>query len=232
MIQIVIPMAGAGSRFSDAGYLTPKPMLDLDGKPMFRRVLENVISAETSKVIFITNDRTALNLNSIQSEYPDIKFFQHKVDSITDGPARTVSLVEYALDMNLPLVVANSDQLVAYCISRDYAELGVKCDGIIWCMEDTDPKWSYVALNSDGYVCDVVEKKVISNLATVGIYAFANAGDFFSAFKMMVAAEDTVNGEYYVAPVYNYLLSKHRILPKKHGNHQRGCIWTWNSNGL
>ena len=216
-MQLVIPMAGSGSRFTKAGYVVPKPLLDLDGKKMYQRVFENLCSNEVSRIIFITNPTTSFDIKNFKTQNPNFEIHQKTIDYLTDGPARTVSLVAELLDLDSPLVIANSDQLVAYPVPTDYQMLREGYDGIVWCMQDNDPKWSYVETNNEQLITNVVEKEVISNLATVGIYAYGKARYFFEAFDLMVSNEDTVNNEYYVAPTYNYLLGKQRILARDLG---------------
>jgi dTDP-glucose pyrophosphorylase len=209
-------MAGAGSRFADAGYKVPKPFLDLDGKPMYQRVFENLYSAQVERVVFVTNTETIFDIQDIQNQYPNLEVYIKTIDFLTDGPARTVSLVEHLLNPNSPLIIANSDQLVAYPISTDYQLLNNGYGGIIWCMEDNDPKWSYVSTADNSEVQRVVEKEVISELATVGIYCFSESKLFFDAFRLMVKDGNKTNNEYYVAPTFNYLI-KNRILAKNLG---------------
>jgi dTDP-glucose pyrophosphorylase len=210
-------MAGSGSRFINAGYSVPKPLLDLDGKSMVQRVFENLYSKDVERVIFIRNNSTSFNLKKLQKNYPQVEILEKAIDYITDGPARTVSLIENMVDPEQPLLIANSDQLVAYSIPSDYSLLNKGYDGIVWCMEDNDPKWSYVEIENESLVTRVVEKEVISNLATVGIYAFGKSKYFFESFNTMVRKLDKVNNEYYVAPSYNYLLNHKRILAKNLG---------------
>jgi len=79
---------------------------------------------------------------------------------------------------------------------------------LIMTMHADDPKWSFVGLDSLGLVTKVVEKKVISNEATVGIYNFRYGSDFVDAAKSMIAEGERVNGEFYVAPTYNTLIKR------------------------
>ena len=187
-------MAGSGSRFTNAGYTVPKPLLDLDGKSMFQRVFENLYSRDVERVIFIRNNLTTFNLKELQEIYPQVEILEKTIDYLTDGPARTVSLVEKMVDPERPLLIANSDQLVAYSIPSDYSLLDMGYDGIVWCMEDEDPKWSYVEIENESLITRIVEKEVISNLATVGIYAFGKSKDFFEAFNTMVLKQGRGEG--------------------------------------
>ena len=103
-------------------------------------------------------------------------------------------------------MIVNSDQWVDMSIDNYLCRFDDFSDGLIMTMHANDPKWSFVGLDSEGYVTKVVEKEVISDMATVGIYNFARGADFVRGAREMIAANDRVNGEYYVAPVYNWLI--------------------------
>ena len=80
-------------------------------------------------------------------------------------------------------------------------------DGLIMTMWADDPKWSFVGFNNDGQVNNVVEKEVISNEATVGIYNFQRGSDFVKAADQMIVKNLRVKNEFYVAPVYNEMIN-------------------------
>ena len=87
-------------------------------------------------------------------------------------------------------------------------------DGGILCFEGTGPEWSYAKLDNDGYVNEVAEKVQISNCATAGYYYWNRGSDFVKYAEQMIAANDRVNNEFYVAPVYNYAIKdgKHIVI--------------------
>lgn len=208
-IQIVLPMAGLGTRFSEVGYATPKPLLPIHGVPMFKIVLGNIFSNKVVKVVVITRSEWDLTSEIDQlTKSTNIEFHVVEIDYTTDGPASTVMLARNFLDLNKPVVVANSDQYVNVSIDTFYEKL-VASDavGCIMTMNDDDPKWSFVRLNDQGHVSAVREKEVISNEATVGIYGFKKAQYMFDAIDEMKELNDRVNGEFYVAPAYNYLIA-------------------------
>jgi dTDP-glucose pyrophosphorylase len=130
-----------------------------------------------------------------------------QIDGLTDGAARTVLAASHFINNDEPLMIANSDQWIDIDIEH-YLDLQDKrgLDGLIMTMTADDPKWSYVQVERNGLASKVVEKKVISNEATVGIYNFARGSDFVSAASEMIAVDDRSNGEFYVAPVYNYMI--------------------------
>jgi len=208
-IQIVLPMAGLGTRFTEAGYQTPKPLLPIHGVPMFKIVLGNIFSDKVSKVVIITRREWDLTREIDHlAKSTNTEFHIVEIDYTTDGPASTVMLAQDFLDPEEPVVVANSDQYVNTKIETFYEKL-VTSDavGCIMTMNDNDPKWSFVKLDDQGHVSKVREKEVISNEATVGIYGFKKAQYMIEAINKMREANDRVNGEFYVAPAYNFLIA-------------------------
>jgi dTDP-glucose pyrophosphorylase len=203
-------MAGRGSRFADAGYALPKPLLPIHGVPMIEVVVRNLTPSEPARFVFICQREhlAAFDFEArLRAAAPGCEIVA--IDGVTEGAACTVLLAEHAIDPEDVLVIANSDQWVDHTMD---AHLDVMrrddLDGLIMTMTADDPKWSFVALDERRLVTKVVEKVVISDEATVGIYAFARGGDFVRAAKAMIAADERVNGEFYVAPVYNQLIAE------------------------
>ncbi len=211
LLNIVIPMAGAGSRFSAAGYTEPKPLIPIFGQPMIRRVIENLRPRRAHRFIFICQKShiSAFELNTKLPEWaPGCVVVP--VVGLTEGAACTVLAARPLIDSSDELMIANSDQYVD-CSIDDYLESmhTRHLDGLIMTMTASDAKWSFVGLNRLNLVTLVVEKQVISDEATVGIYNFARGSDFVTAADQMIANQRRVNGEYYVAPVYNELIQRH-----------------------
>lgn len=207
MINIVIPMAGRGSRFSDAGYDLPKPLLPVFGRPMIEAVIENLRPTEDHRFVFICQREhlQSFNLRDIlENVGPGTVIIP--IDRVTEGAACTVLLAEKEIDNNNPLMIANCDQYISTPMDSYLAAMTDDYDGLIMTMTADHPKWSYVRLSERGDVTEVVEKKVISNEATVGIYNYRHGSDFVAAAHAMIAADDRTNGEFYVAPAYNYLI--------------------------
>ncbi len=211
-LQVVIPMAGLGTRFVDAGYTVPKPLLPVHGQPMFALVLANLLTDRVGSVTIVAQRAWDIGeeVRRIDRAQPcPVRIIE--IDHVTGGPADTVELTRGVLDPDLPVVTGNSDQYVDADLSAFYEDLlrpGVA--GTILTMLDDHPKWSYAATDEAGDVTLVREKEVISPHATVGIYGFRSAALMFEAFDAMRAARDTVNGEYYVAPAYNRLIERGR----------------------
>jgi dTDP-glucose pyrophosphorylase len=203
-------MAGRGSRFTEAGYTTPKPLIPVHGMPMIQLVVNNLMPLRDSHFIFIIlRDHAATyGIDSeLERRVPGCTLVY--VDTVTEGAACTVLLARDHIDNDQPLMLANSDQFVdidmdAYLARQDEDEL----DGLIMTFRADDPKWSYCRLDTAGMVTEVLEKQVVSHEATVGIYNFQRGADFVAAADRMIAADKRVNGEFYVAPAYNELIER------------------------
>lgn len=209
MINVVIPMAGAGSRFASAGYKKPKPFIDVLGKPMISRVLENLNVPGVKFILLVRTEHynSESEVITYLKEHYNVQFVL--VDDLTEGAACTVLYAHRLIDDDIPLLIANSDQIVDIDIV-DYINDSEKrgLDGSVLCFEDKDPKWSYVKLNENGMISFIKEKEVISNYATVGIYYFKKGSYFVDNAIDMFVRNDRVNNEFYVAPVYNYAIKQ------------------------
>ncbi|GAA4679990.1 glycosyltransferase family 2 protein [Frondihabitans cladoniiphilus] len=210
MLNIVIPMAGAGSRFAAAGFVDPKPLIKVRGVEMIRVVIDNLAPSAEHRFVFICQSEhvAAYGLEEkLQRWAPGAAVLT--VDGLTAGAAATVLVAEELIDTDDQLMIANSDQFVSvdidsYLDTMESAHL----DGLIMTMTADDPKWSFVGLSDDGLVTTVVEKQVISNEATVGIYNFRRGSDFVRAAKAMIERDERSKGEFYVAPAYNDLIAE------------------------
>lgn len=202
-MKVLVPMAGAGSRFEKAGFTFPKPLIDVKGKPMLQVVIENInIDAEHIYIVRKEhyekyNLKQLLNLIT-----PNCKIVQ--VDHLTEGAACTTLLAKEYIDNNEPLLIANSDQFVEWDSNEFmYSMIGDQIDGGILTFPNTHPKWSYVRQDSNGFVTEVREKEVISNVATVGVYYWKRGSDYVKYAEQMISKNVRVNNEFYVAPTYN-----------------------------
>jgi NDP-sugar pyrophosphorylase family protein len=217
-LNIVIPMAGRGSRFADAGFLDPKPMIPVGGRPMIEWVIENIKPTRDHHFIFLC-------LGEHLERYPQVGEKLRElcpgcdiisVDQVTEGAACTVLLARDLINSESPLMIANSDQIVDLGVD-EYLAAGddMDADGLIMTFWADHPKWSYCRIGENGCVTEVVEKQVVSNDATVGIYNFRRGSDFVAAAEQMIADDLRVNGEFYVAPIYNQLIGESKKIVVK-----------------
>ena len=210
MLNVVLPLAGRGSRFAEAGYTLPKPLIPVHGTPMIAAVARNVRPRVDHRVIFLALKEHLEHLgmrDTLERAAPGCRIIA--VDQVTEGAACTVLLARDLIDSDDPLMIANTDQWVDVAIDTYLNTMEMRAaDGLIMTMRASDPKWSFVGLDLAGYVTRVVEKTVISDEATVGIYNFRRGRDFVRAADQMIARNARVNGEFYVAPVYNELITE------------------------
>lgn len=198
-MNILIPMAGAGSRFEQAGYTFPKPLIEIHGKPMIQKVVENINI--DGRVIFLVQkeqyEKYALKY-LLPLISPGCEIIQ--VDGVTEGAACTTLLAKKFIDNDTPLLTANSDQFIEF-LDENWSE-ELDGDGGILTFTATHPKWSFVKVE-DGYVTEVAEKKPISDTATVGIYYWGKGSDYVKYAEQMIEKDIRVNNEFYVCPVFN-----------------------------
>lgn len=210
-INIVIPMAGAGSRFTNAGFVVPKPFLNINGKPMIQVVYENLRPKKYDyNFIFICQQQMLKEFNYIyELAKNDEKIKVIEINKMTDGQLSTVLLAEDYINNDEYLLVANCDQYININMD-DFYDFAIQnnLDGLIMTMpSDGNPKWSYSKVNSDGYVVETAEKKVISNEATTGVYFFKKGSFIVDSAKVIKNVGARVNGEYYVCPCYNPMIA-------------------------
>ena len=206
-LNVLIPMAGAGSRFADAGYAFPKPLIDVNGKPMIQAVVDNLAIDATYTFIVQKEHYEKYNLSYLLGLIaPNCNIVQ--VDGLTEGAAVTALLAKEFINNDQPLVMANSDQIIDWSSRNFLYELATKnADGGIATFKATHPKWSYAKVSDSGLVTEVAEKKPISDDATVGVYYWKHGSDFVKYAEQMIAKDIRVNNEFYVCPVFNEAIS-------------------------
>lgn len=211
-MAIVIPMAGQGSRFSSAGYKDPKPFIKVNGKFMIMSVIEN-IGVPCAKYIFICQkEHLAVYGSEFIEQIKSCSFVKDfeiiGLDGQTEGSACTVLTAEKFIDNNEELLIVNSDQLLGNLDILNSIRYFEKenADGGIICFFNQNPQWSYVSIDANRLINRVEEKKQISDHATVGVYWFLEGKSFVSAAKEMIKRNDRSKNEFYLAPVYNYML--------------------------
>ena len=213
-VNVVIPMAGAGSRFAKVGYTFPKPLIDVRGKPMIQVVVDNLNLGDGAQFHFIVQkshyEKYALEslLNRIA---PGCNIIQ--VEGVTEGAACSVLLAREFIDNDEPMLMANSDQFVEWDSNRFFYKMTTEgADGGILTFQSNHPKWSYADVDVNGCVTRVAEKDPISDHATVGIYYWKRGSDFVKYTDQMIAKEIRVNGEFYVCPVFNEAVGDDRTI--------------------
>ena len=207
-MKILIPLAGAGSRFLKAGYKDPKPLIDVAGKPMIQRVIENIDMPNCEHIFIVQKPHIV--------KYPQIKQYLKtcvknstivEIEGLTEGAACTALLAKQHIDNEEPLLIANADQWVDW-IPKHFKEFCKNVDGCIPFFLSDSPKHSYSRVDyNTGNITQVAEKQVISNFATVGIYYWAKGCEYVSCAEEMIRRNIRFNNEFYICPVYNILIN-------------------------
>ncbi len=220
-MKIVIPMAGEGSRFQKAGYTFPKPLIDVEGKPMIQRVVENLNYFDADFVFLVRKEHLEeYEIESLLNFITGGRAEIIVVDRLTEGAACTVLLAKDYINSGESLIIANSDQIMEYSphnfdLMRKFGHNS--CRGVadfIWVFNATNPKWSFVKVNDSGGIVEVAEKKPISNIATCGVYYWDQGSSFVFCAEKMIERDLRVNGEFYVCPVHNIgIENEHSVYP-------------------
>lgn len=206
-MNVLVPMAGLGSRFPNNH--NPKPFIDVNGKPMIQRAIESM--GIIGNLIFIIRKDTDKDFN-IKSKLLDLYPLSQVIviDSMTEGPACTAMMAKDYIDNSSQLVIANCDQIMKW----DSKTFNIFCknyphDGFVVTYFANTTKNSYAKINDSGFITQMKEKEIISNISTNGIH-FWNQGSLFvdSVNEMIKSNDRAPNGEFYIAPSYNYLINK------------------------
>tara|TARA_B110000977_G_scaffold201663_1_gene297586 strand:- start:9092 stop:10468 length:1377 start_codon:yes stop_codon:yes gene_type:complete len=215
-MNILIPMAGAGKRFADAGYMFPKPIIEIRNKPMIQWVIDSLKINANYIFIVQKEHQEKFNIKSVLKILkPNCKVIE--LDEITEGAACTTLLAKKYINNNKPLIIANSDQFIKWNSSKSlYNFNSKKYDGAILTFEAIHPKWSYAKCNKSNFVTEVAEKKVISKNATVGVYYWKKGSQYVKYAEQMIKKNIRVNNEFYVCPVFNEAIKdKKKIVIEK-----------------
>lgn len=214
-IDIVITMGGLGSRFRKAGYTVPKYMIEAKGKTLFEWSLISLEGYKDAvdKFIFIAmKDESCDPKEFIATKCKELGIDKYEViilDYLTDGQATTALLASKFWDKEHALLIYNID---TYVEAGQMNSQELKGDGFIPCFQAEGDHWSFVRLDDEGRVVEIKEKKRISNYCTLGAYYFKTCGLYERLYKEYyeedIEKRELVNGEKYVAPLYDYLLSK------------------------
>lgn len=208
-VNVVIPMAGEGSRFSRAGYTKPKPFIDVGGRTMIETVMENLSLEDARYILLARREHIVAEPATIHRlrELGNVEIVS--IDGPTEGTACTVLQARELIDDDTPLLIANCDQVVDFSCADFVSECWTRgLDGLILCFDNParDPKWSFAKTDEGGLVTQVAEKRAISQLATVGVYLFRRGRDFVSGAVDMIARNERVNNEFYTCPIYNHII--------------------------
>lgn len=223
-LHIIMPMAGEGSRFKKEGWTTPKPLIELNGIPLFKHAISSVSADGISlKYSFIVRqehiDEYKID-EGIKSFQPDANIFS--VLMTTRGAVETCLIAESAIADDDAVIVMDCDlefrstkfiKIIKEILAQSVDEAS---GGALVSFESNEPRYSYAALDEDGFVTRTAEKEVISNHALCGAYFFSAGRRFKQIAHQLLDEPEFKKPEYYVSLLYNYLLAdgeKVRLAP-------------------
>jgi UDP-N-acetylglucosamine diphosphorylase / glucose-1-phosphate thymidylyltransferase / UDP-N-acetylgalactosamine diphosphorylase / glucosamine-1-phosphate N-acetyltransferase / galactosamine-1-phosphate N-acetyltransferase len=209
-MNIVMPMAGRGSRFADVGYTLPKPLIDVRGRPMYAWAMDSLPLALAKRVIFIClaeHLRDRALADDIRARYAALDPQIISLDRVTEGQACTVLTARAWIDNDDPLLIYNADTYCKTSLEARLRDLPPSVDGLLSVFRAPGDKWSFARTDASGRVVETAEKRRISEWATTGLYHFTRGRDFVGHADAMIAANERERGEFYVAPVYNRLIA-------------------------
>lgn len=208
-MNIVMPMAGRGSRFVDIGVATPKPLIDVRGRPMYTWAMDALPLDRATRLIFLclSEHLGALGLeDDIRARYGEYDPIIVDVNEVTEGQACTVLLAREHIDNDQPLVIFNADTTLRSNLAGvldGYPD----ADGVLSVFSAPGDKWSFARLDDSGRIVETAEKRRISEWASTGLYHFARGAEFVRHADQMIADDDRIKGEFYVAPLYNRMIA-------------------------
>lgn len=204
-MNIIIPMAGRGSRFTEKRILTPKPLIDVHGKPMIQRAVESLDIDGKWKFIIRIDEHQDNVRAMIERIKPGSDVIA--IDYVTEGPACSGLLYRDDINNDEELIIANCDQIMEWTSNRFLDYVRYYDGAVVTYHADTD-KNSYARVNKAGLVQEIREKQVISNISLNGIHYWKKGNSFVTSAEAMIAANDRApNGEFYIGPSYNYMIN-------------------------
>lgn len=211
-MNILVPMAGAGSRFQKAGYTFPKPLIDVNGMPMIQRVVAN-LNIDANYIFVVQKEhREKYHLDTMFKLFVK-NFTVLETNGVTEGAACTTLLAKELINNDQPLLMANADQLIEWNSNEFmYKMQEQKSDGCIITFTSAHPMFSFAKTDERGVVTEVAEKNPISNQATTGHYYWTKGSDYVKYAEQMIAKNKRVNNEFYVCPVYNEAIADDKVI--------------------
>jgi dTDP-glucose pyrophosphorylase len=205
-MNIIIPMAGEGTRFPRDTYKIPKPLIEIDGVPMIQRAVHSLGLNGTYHFIIRKDSYYDQVCTLLHTILPSSKIIS--VEETTEGPASSCLLFKDFVNNEDELVIANCDQIMwwdsdLFLTNARY----YKYDGLVVTYTTNTSKNSYAKVDKKGYVLEIKEKEVISDISLNGIHYWRKGKYFVKSAEKMIECDDrSPNGEFYVGPTYNYLI--------------------------
>ena len=212
-MTLIITMAGHGKRFTDAGYLGPKHRIMARGQPLFYWSMLSLVNFFEQHFIFACLKDDDIDWIKQVAMFVGIKKISiYLLDEVSNGQAETAYFAARLASLNEPVWIYDIDTYVADSAMMPQ-DIGISA-GCIPVIKSTSPLMSYVKYDSHGKVIHVVEKSVISEWATVGLFGFRNTQEFLQTYQQAYIKKEVAltNGEQYVAPIYQVMIRQNKLI--------------------
>ena len=204
--NILVPMAGLGSRFIKEGFKVPKQLINIKDKHLIDISLD-CLDYEGCNLIFVVRDETVYNFHMddlLRKKFgDDIKVVV--LDKLTDGSVCSCLYAEEYIDNDAPLIIHTLD-IEFRPVFNPHIMNNLNGDGLLLTFKSNSSNYSYAKVDRNGFVTQTAEKKAISSDACVGIYGFKKGSDFCKYAREMIKRDLRTKNEFYISPLYNLLI--------------------------
>lgn len=216
MLNILIPMAGHSIFFENSNYIYPKPLTEIKGRPMIQGTIENLntINDEINYIFAVNKaDCKKYHIDNVLGLLTDNKANIIQVDGETAGAACTALLAIEYINNDDPLIISNADQQFDCELDTHIKSFTKRnLDAAAICFNSVHPRWSYARTDEEGNIIETSEKRPISNQAIAGLFYFRHGKYFVESAMKSIYKDASVNGSYYIAPVFNEMILEGRKL--------------------
>lgn len=204
--NLLIPIAGRGSRFLNEGYVLPKPLITVSDKQIIDWSMASINTDDCNLIFVVRQDHIdKFSIDQVlQQKYGNVEIYVAQGD--TDGTVSSCLLARHSIDNSIPLIIYTLD--VHFQPVFDPNDVPKNLNGCILSFKANNPAYSYMDIGADGLVTKTAEKEVISQHAAAGIYYFQRGADFVWYADSMVERNLRTKNEFYVCPLYNLLIEK------------------------
>ena len=186
----------------------------MGSKPIVWWALQSIKSIQYSKLVIVAQKKHQDEFDVIdilgRLGYLSVEYVF--IDGVTDGQLSTVLMASEYIDDDEDLLIISSDTFVQSNIGTDIKENRKKCAGLISVSNAPGDQWSFARVDKHENVVEVAEKRRISNHASTGMYYFSHGRTFSSAAEDIIKNQRKIKGEYYIMPLYQYLIKMGEIV--------------------
>lgn len=217
---VVVPMAGRGSRFSEKGFETPKPLIEVAGQPMVKWAIKSLETVKFDRIVFVALEEheEAYDITGMLKNYSGWRTEFVFLPDVTNGQLETVLKAQKFFDGEEDILIAAADSYILSTIGQDILKNPKQCAGLISVISLPGDHWSFAKTDEMERVIEVAEKKRISSHCSTGLYYFSRANDLVQQGSAMIKNDERTRGEFYVTPVYQKLIDRGKMIRISHAS--------------